>query len=62
MLKYDTNDQKNACLKPIPLLNHFRDAFSFCYPTDFVNIPSGNSEIVKMTFGTFIEIAGTAAI
>jgi hypothetical protein len=77
MLKYDTDDRKSAREMQIAALNQddifskryayylstaiFGMLFIFVILLFFVTIPTGNSEIVYMTFGTFIGIVGTVA-
>jgi hypothetical protein len=77
MLKYDTDDRKSAREMQIAALNQddifskryayylstaiFGMLFVFVILLFFVTIPTGNSEIVYMTFGTFIGIVGTVA-
>jgi len=77
MLKYDTDDRKSAREMQIAALGQddifskryayylssaiFGMLFVFVILLFFVTIPIGNSEIVYMTFGTFIGIVGTVA-
>jgi hypothetical protein len=77
MLKYDTDDRKSDREMQIVALGQddvfskrytyylstaiFAMPFVFEILLFFVTIPTGNSEIVYMAFGTFIGIASTVA-
>lgn len=77
MLKYDTDDRKSAREMQIASLGQddifskryayylssaiFGMLFVFVILLFFVTIPTDNSEIVYMTFGTFIGIVGTVS-
>jgi len=52
-------NSKNGTLNIITAI--FGMLFVFVILLFFVTIPTGNSEIVYMTFGTFIGIVGTVA-